>query len=342
MTGTETNLSPRAARRGYESWMPAGTLVAFLACLLVPTQGESQRLTHSQDQPLFPAYEGWTEGPDGARSFLFGYMNQNWEETLQIPVGADNHFSPGPPDRGQPTYFLPRRNRFVFEVPVPDDFGDDEELIWTVRANGEEYSAYATLRQDYYVDNVVIMSETGALGAGTSSPEIRANEPPTIELDGTTEREVRVGETVGLVAVVMDDGQPPAEGYRGATAPDPEATARELLERAMVQTRGSTVDKAVGLHFTWFVYRGPGDSVEFDPPQIKPWEDTRQFANSPWAPFWVPPELRKPSELPEDGRWRTEVTFREPGTYVLRGRADDGGLYSDIEVTIQVSRPSAG
>jgi hypothetical protein len=32
----------------------------------------------------------------------------------------------------------------------------------------------------------------------------------------------------------------------------------------------------------------------------------------------------------------SEVTFAEPGTYILRGRADDGGLYSDVEVTVHV------
>lgn len=321
-------------------------LGAYLALsssfLVAPAFLEAQRLTYDRHQPLYPAFEGWTESPDGSRRFLFGYMNENWEETLEVPVGEDNRFSPGQADRGQPTYFLPRRNRFVFEVPVPDDFGEDDEMVWTIRVNGGEFSAYATLRQDYYVDNVVIMSETGALGAGTSSPEIRANEPPTIEVEGEMEREVRVGESLSLVALVTDDGQPPAEGYRGASAPDPDASPRELLERALVQTRGSTVDKAVGLHFTWFVYRGSGGSVEFDPPQIKPWEDTRQFANSPWAPFWVPPELRQPSELPEDGRWRADVTFHEPGSYVLRGRADDGGLYSDVEIVVRVTRPSAG
>lgn len=51
--------------------------------------------------------------------------------------------------------------------------------------------------------------------------------------------------------------------------------------------------------------------------------------------------LRQPSEFPEDGRWVSEVTFSEPGTYVLRGRADDGGLYSDVEITVTVTRPAA-
>ncbi len=317
--------------------------VLVLAVALAVPVAEAQRFTYSKAQPIFPAYEGWEENPDGSFNLLFGYMNDNWEQVLDVPIGPENSFSPGPPDRGQPTHFLPRRNRFVFKVRVPADFGQDDELVWTLRANGQEHRAYGTRRQDYYIDNVVIMSETGALGAGTSSPEIRGNEPPAIALEGDTERNVHVGEPVTLVARITDDGQPPPEGFRDASDPGDEATPKELLDRALRQTRGSTVAKAVGLHFMWFPYQGPdgvavAEAVSLDPPQIKPWEDTRPFANSPWAPYWVPPGLREPSELPEDGRWVTQVTFDEPGTYVLRGRADDGGLYADVEVTVRVAR----
>lgn len=314
----------------------AGALLLPLASLAGAETADAQRLSYSRGQPVFPAYEGWRENPDGSISMLFGYMNENWEQEPTIPVGPDNMFSPGPADRGQPTRFLPRRNRFVFEVPVPADFGE-QELVWTLRVNGQEHRAYGTLREDSYIDNVVIMSETGALGAGTSSPEIRANRPPVIELEGPTHRKARVGQPVTLVARVTDDGQPPAKGYGGITAPEPDATPRELLARALVpSTSGSTVNKAIGLHFTWFAYRGAGE-VALNPPQIKPWEDTRTFANSPWSRQWVPPGLRKPSELPEDGRWKADAIFSEPGTYVLRGRADDGGLYSDVEVTVEVA-----
>ena len=77
-----------------------------------------------------------------------------------------------------------------------------------------------------------------------------------------------------------------------------------------------------------------GGEVSFDPPQVKVWEDTRTGANSPWAPLWFPPEP------PEDGRWTVDVTFDQPGTYLLRGRADDGGLFADVELTVVV-RPAA-
>lgn len=322
------------------SALPLSALLVAATLAAMPRGAEAQRATYTQGQPVYPAYEGWVENEDGSIEMLFGYMNENWEQEPDVPVGPDNSFSPGPADQGQPTHFLPRRNRFTFKVRVPDGFGDDDEMVWTLRANGQEHRAYGTLREDLYVDNVVIMSETGALGAGTSSPEIRANQPPRIHLEGDTERRVRAGETLTLAAVVDDDGQPDRSSLRffGSSSDggeeDEPPTPRELLQSALGRgTASVTVSKRLGLHMTWFIYRGPGDAADFDPPQIKPWEDTRPFANSPWASAWTPPEL------PEDGRWVSEVTFSEPGTYVLRGRADDGGLYSDIEVVVYVERP---
>lgn len=323
-------------RRGIAPLL-AAALVLALGTFVSADQAQAQRLTYSRNQPVYPAFEGWRRLPDGTVTLMFGYMNENWDETPTVPIGPDNFFSPGPADRGQPTHFLPRRNRFIFEVPVPEDF-DEEELVWTLRLNDKEYKAYGSLREDYFVDNVVIMSETGALGAGTSSPEIRANIPPEITLETPSHITTRVGEPVTLTARVVDDEQPPAKGFLGAKPADGESSSTDLLKSALENGfGGSTVNKAVGLYFTWFVYRGM-DSVEFEPAQVKPWEDTRTFANSPWAPHWVPPSLRNPSELPEDDRWTTTAVFHEPGTYVLRGRADDGGLYSDVEVTVEVRK----
>ena len=321
---------------------PALALVLVLGS--TAAAADAQRLTYSKDQSLYPAYEGWRESPDGGYELIFGYMNQNWEQEIDAPIGPDNLFSPGPVDRGQPTHFLPRRNRFTFVVRVPASFGENDELIWTLRANGNEHRAYGTIREDLYIDNIVIMSETGALGAGSSSAAVRANVPPRIELEGGPLRHVTVGQPLTLAALVTDDGQPDMASVRAAAAEaaasggggaareaEAQPTGRELLARALRAPTGTiTVSKRVRLHFTWFVYRGPGEGVDFDPAQVKPWEDTRAFANSPWAMRWVPPEI------PEDGRWVTELTFSEPGDYVLRGRADDGGLYSDVEVTVRV------
>ncbi|MGD8602264.1 MAG: hypothetical protein PVF19_12995, partial [Gemmatimonadota bacterium] len=85
----------------------AATFAAALLCL-TPTTAEAQGLTFSKGQSVSPAFEGWTKHDDGTFGLLFGYMNRNWEQEPDVPVGPDNHFSPGAQDRGQPTHFLPR------------------------------------------------------------------------------------------------------------------------------------------------------------------------------------------------------------------------------------------
>ncbi|MCH2325165.1 MAG: hypothetical protein MK317_10855 [Pseudomonadales bacterium] len=289
----------------------------FLTATSLPTNAQ----TYRAGQHVEPAFEGWRPNPDGTFNMMFGYMNENWEEEPDVPVGEENFFAPGEADRGQPTHFLPRRNRFTFEVTVPSDWGD-RELVWTLKVNGVERKAYATLRQDYLVDNMVIASETGSLGAGTSSPESRANVPPVITIQGDSVRIARVGEPVNLTTHIWDDGLPEPRRERATTA-------EELERRMMRRPSQVTVGKINGLFLSWNVYRGEG-KVTFDPPLSKPWEDTRTAANSPWGELWLPPEI------PEDGIYNITATFEEPGSYILWGRADDGGLYHDAYITVHV------
>jgi len=346
--------------------------LGVVALGLLVQDGHAQ-LSYSRGQTIAPAYEGFIENPDGSFDLVFGYMNRNWLEEPDVPVGPDNYFSvtpagglddlgveaydPASADRGQPTHFLPRRNRFTFKVRVPAGFRESgQELVWTLTTQGETRRAFATLSEDLKIDNMIVASETGALGAGRSDPETRANVPPTIELETPREIEARVGQPVTLVAKITDDGLPltpaqrrarlaesrPSRGddqeasSRGGDDDGTEEEAEEVspeilaLRRALREPGRVTVGKTVGLHFTWFVFRGM-NTATFEPIQIKPWEDTRAWQNSPWAPGWVAPAA------PEDGRWVVDVTFDEPGTYILQGRADDGALYSDEQITINVT-----
>lgn len=287
----------------------------------------AQSLTYLRGQPVSPAYEGWETNPDGTSSFVFGYMNNNWEQEVDVPVGPDNSFNLIGADLGQPTRFLPRRNRFVFKVKVPKDFGN-KELVWTLTTNGVTEKAYASLRQDYFMDDVVAASETGALGAGASSPVIRSNKAPVVEIAGAKSRSVKVGEPLSITAVVTDDGIPKGMVV-GQGGPPP--TPAMLARRAYMPPIRLTVGKWLGLHLSWFVYRGPGKAT-FDPPQVKVWEDTRSGANSPWAPVWVAPPV------PDGGKYTATATFDTPGTYVLRARADDGALLGDQELTVTVTK----
>jgi hypothetical protein len=318
--------------------------LAAAAMLTLSSGAGAQSLSYNSGQNVAPSYEGWEEDPDGTKYFVFGYMNRNWEEEIDVPVGPANGFSPGDADRGQPTHFLPRRNRFIFRVKVPPAFTASDELLWTLTTNGRTEKAWATLRVDYKLDDVVKASETGALGAGSSSPEIRANKSPVVKVVGEKTLHVRAGEPLTLTSVVTDDGIPKRRGgqalssaaartevqqeSRGGEGGEPAAPRRNpaLLPPARV-----TVGKNVGLHHSYYVFRGAG-AVTFTPPQIKVWEDTRAGADSPWAPIWVAPPM------PEDGRVTAQVTFSEPGSYLIRSQADDGGLLGWDEVTVVVSR----
>jgi hypothetical protein len=321
-------------------------LVTALALVAAPAMAGAQSLTYNSGQNVAPAYEGWEEEADGTKYFLFGYMNRNWEEELDVPVGAENGFAPGPADQGQPTHFLPRRNRFVFRVKVPASFSAKDELVWTLTTHGQTEKAYASLREDYKVDDVVKASETGALGAGSSSPEIRANKPPVVKVQGSKTLTVKVGEPLTIVTEVTDDGVPKRRGtglagaavsnrgtQRREEAISPEDPAAPRRNAALRPPTRVTVGKNVGLHLSWLEYRGPSDApVTFDPIQIKPWEDTRAGANSPWAPIWMPPPM------PADGKITVHATFSQPGTYQLRALADDGALTGFDDVTVTVTK----
>jgi len=304
--------------RGHKLKVSGTLLLAVLLLICSPLR--SQTFLHGE--PVYPVFEGWRENPDGSTNFMFGYMNENWEQQPHIPIGENNYFSPGDADQGQPTSFLPRRNRFTFEVTVPADWGD-RELVWTLNVNGMETTAYATRQRDYQVDNMIIASETGSLGIGTSSPESRANVPPVLTLQGDSVRSVRVGEELTLRVHVVDDGLP--RSRIGSTR------SESQLNRTMLRPPSKpTVNKINALYVSWNVYRGAG-KVFFDPPQTKVWEDTRAAANSPWGSLWLPPEI------PEDGMIEVSATFDAPGTYILWARADDGGLYHDRYITVNVS-----
>lgn len=90
----------------------------------------------------------------------------------------------------------------------------------------------------------------------------------------------------------------------------------------------------MGLRVAWFVFRGPGNAVTFDPEQFKVYPDiAADGSDSPWTPGWAPPPL------PRDNRFPVKVTFSEPGMYVVRVLAHDGGFETarDVAVTVQAA-----
>ena len=281
------------------------------------------RFTYSRGQSVSPAFEGWWQNEDGTYSLFFGYMNSNWEEELDVPIGPDNNIEPGGPDRGQPTHFYPRRNLFLFTVDVPADFGD-QEVVWTLTTNGRTERAYGSLRTDYLLDPQTIGTEMGANFGGVID-EWRDNEFPTLDLAVDQPRRVRAGEPLRLVAFASDDGIPTGT-Y------EPPMVEPGKPHPAYRPPRQIVPGNPPGLRFAWIVYRGDASKVTFYPEQLKMWQDTRVYANSPWSfPYLIPP-------VPEDGRWEVAVTFDEPGTYVLRALAGDSALTTSENLMITVTR----
>lgn len=302
----------RCATRRLWGGLLIAVVVAFAG--LRPSAQEMRQ----RGQNIAPAYEGWERNPDGSFNLVFGYFNRNWEQEIDVPAGAGNTIEPGGPDMGQPTHFLPRRNRFVFRIRVPADFGK-KELLWTLTSNGKTELAYATLKPEYFIDKLVIIANTGAGGGGGGGDNtLHDNEPPTLRVDGETARVAKVGRVVTLTAFATDDGLPQARFHRGSAKP------------SLYQTARIAPNSWNGLRVSWFVYRGAAN-IAFEPRQIDTWEDSREGGNSALSPgFAAPP-------VPPDGKYVSQVTFTAPGTYVLRCLAHDGGAMVSKDVTFVVT-----
>src|SRR3954454_12607990 len=259
--------------------------IAPVALALLTVAHAQTRFTYSSGQVVSPAYEGWRTEDDGTLTMVFGYMNQNWEEEFDIPIGPDNNIEPGGPDRGQPTHFYPRRNPFLFTIKIPKDFGD-KEIVWTLKTHGKVEKAYASLKNDYTIDTQVISTEVGG-DFGSLRDELRTNVPPELRVDGGTQRAARVGEPIALVAFAGDpdnlparrDGRPQprdASGTPAADAPKPTPAARTAgqaspanLANLIYRPPTSLVPSSgPGLRFSWIVYRGKASAVTFAPDQM--------------------------------------------------------------------------
>src|SRR5262249_39014120 len=202
-------------------------------------------------QNVVPVYEGWIRNPDGTFDLVFGYFNRNYKEELAIPAGPNNSVEPGGPDRGQPTYFLPRRRARLFRVRVPKDFGQ-QVLTWTITVNGRTEKAYGDLLPVEEINERIIMSGGNTVAFGDEDP----NTPPRITVAPVPP--VAVSNPVTLTATVTDDGLP-----KPRTSPArPSTTQRDGAVQRQVNSNGPTRPR--GLTVTWFQYGGPA-KVTFDP-----------------------------------------------------------------------------
>ena len=285
-------------------------LLSTAAVVVVPASDAHAQLRFERGQNVQPVFEGWERNADGTFTMVFGYLNRNYKEIPDVPVGANNSFEPGPADRGQPTRFYPRRQQFAFRVQVPADWGD-KDLIWTMTIHGRTDQAIASLLPGWEIDDGVIKNNRGT----GSSQYPRDNQHPSISIQEGTEFTVALPETLMLTVVVRDDGVP-GPRPKPSEPTDPAALAARERRRAQASPINQAVVSAriaheTGLGMTWTHWRGPG-VVTFDP-------------------------MTSSIEGGRGGEVATTVSFTERGTIVLRGYADDTINTTPIDVTVTVN-----
>jgi hypothetical protein len=283
---------------------------------LLPAADATGQIRYDRGQNVAPVYEGWIQNADGTFTMVFGYMNRNYQEMPEASIGSDNGFEPGPVDRGQPTRFYTRRQQFVFEVPVPADWGE-QDLVWTLTTNGQTAQAFGSLWPSWEIDDGVIRANRGMGARGAPAD----NQHPAIRITEGTDLTVTLPDTLTLTAIVSDDGIPGARPRRNDTAADDDAARAAQLAAARARqasrrhpTNQAIVDARVagetGLGVTWLHYRGPG-AVRFSP-------------------------ISSAIEGGRGGEATTTITFSEPGTHVVRAYADDTINTTPIDITVTV------
>jgi len=212
---------------------------AFSAVLTV-----SAALSNGQQVPLAPrptsgagvtpAFEGWYRNPDDTFTLLFGYLNRNHNQALDIPIGMDNRIEPGGPDRGQPTHFDPvaltePRELGVFAVVVPKDFGSGK-VTWTLTANGETNQVPGRLHPDY------VITPFGEPAQGDTPPTIRFSPggPLHVGPPGMVSASFKTSVSEPVTLAVWAKKSPPPRAAATAAGKQPVVTVR------------------------WSKYRGPG------------------------------------------------------------------------------------
>ena len=271
-------------------------------------QADPQNFLFNSGQTVQPFFEGWAHNPDGSYEMHFGYLNRNYVDEIEVPIGEGNRFTPDAPDRGQPTLFYSRVNHRVFSVTVPGDWGD-KELVWQVTVRDQTYRAVGWLQAEWEIATDPLSAFFGATEGQA------ANQAPTLVVDAA--RTVTRPARLTITATVSDDGLPPPRDRGRFGAP------------VVLPTFEPDPD---------------GPTVPVNVPQIQPANRSRptstrvEQVNVTWTQWRGPTGVTVESQgEPEHGVATVTATFETPGEYVFRVQASDGPetVTEEIAVTVR-------
>lgn len=200
--------------------------------LAIPARSEQE------NQPIYPAYDGFLKNPDGSYTLSFAYFSHN-ANVVTIPPGPNNFFAPAPGDRLQPTTFKPGHWRFQCVMVVGADF--DGKMKWTLTYAGTTTGTSERMLQSNW-NLLEGAAELSTIDYATAPRGVCLNRPPSVRVLGITPRRgqvptltVAVGEELNLFGSAHDEGLPRGKpfvaGWKVLSGPGrvafaPEASAR--------------------------------------------------------------------------------------------------------------------
>jgi len=267
--------------------------VALMGLIAAPLY--AQVPPHLRDYPLAsrkasgdlvgPMFNGWIKNEDSSVTMIFGFVNRNREEIVDIPLGPNNFIEPAMFDGAQPTHFpvyarrgfIGIQERGVFAVTVPAEMADTE-VIWTLKHKGFNYAIPGRATSTAYE------MSAGEQALGSLNPTIRFDMDGEVSIDreGITAElmTTSVGKPVTLTAYAQD---------RGNRSDYPE------LDQLLYP-----------LGSEWILHQGPA-RPDFESEKITGRD--RAKGSEGGMEDWTTVQ--------------TEATFWEPGEYIVRLRVDN-------------------
>ena len=296
--------------RGLTAYLVVTFFAGFALQAVAQIEHLPYQLRYNSGQTVQPIFQGWSRNADGSFDMHFGYLNRNYVEEVNVPIGPDNFIDMAGLDQRQrqPTYFHARSNRNIFTVTVPADFGA-REIVWSLNTQDKTLQAIGWLQSEWEIDEY---------GGRDPGEETLANQPPEITMDDAFS--VALSDKLTLTAMVTDDGLP---------KPKPEPTEEERRKKEAAAKRPSQARPPM--------LTPPEDALEIpvNVPQLsltargnkitaRPPADKLTVSYIVWrgqGNIITEPQF---AEV-ENGSASTSISFSKPGQYELQVRAYDGG-----------------
>lgn len=268
--------------------MMMGLLAAPLyAQLPEPLRDYPLAVRGSTGEAVAPMFNGWIMNEDRSVTMIFGFANQNRSAAMDIPIGPNNKLEPEIFQGAQPTHFPVYARRGFVGI--------------------QERGAFAVVVPPDMAGTEVIWTLTS--GGKTWSVPGRATSP-AYEMSAA---EMASGSLKPAIRFSMD-GPESVDPVGIKAEPQVVSVGEPVTLSAYMQDRGVRDQYAgndrlyVPLGTYWVMHQGPA-KPEIETAEITGRERAENYTGDPNENEW--------SEV------STEVTFTEPGEYIMRLRVDN-------------------